>query len=558
MNFEISLNNINFEDHDNISGDFSFILDKKVIYHTNTDILEPLSQMFNCCIELLETDEATLFLNDYEEEITFKRVTDHIYIFNKRGKKIAAIDAESFLTTFLGFIKTTIKNLNNRDLNNFTTKALLKRVLVVEPFVSQLVKDLVNLSNERSTNKIYSDFEANTTHSISWKYLNNSLDQIAYFSSRHQSFLFTTEEKELCAVDSKNKHTKWIQPIPKEQIMNSFLETDNTFVLWNDAHEDDLDYVHMHAFDLEKGTQAWEKKFDEKINIIQSPKGLKNNLYIIFNNAIMMLDSVTGEEFWRTNTFLSVNACTFNSEGNFLVVIGNPIENEEIDEYQTWIKAIDITDGETLWTEEISRNSDAPYELKADHCLIVAEDTIQRWKYDKYSCEKELERTIEEKDYLGMQSNNSKLILTSINYEYDGQQTSIQLFDSKEFQALGTIVLPGEQEIPSLLIENMLVIPLEEGQLHIINTLDSTLQYTVHLDEEVDSSLISIENKVFFSSKDAHIKSIDLDNGETYIDIKLPRDITKDDSSKYIYISDSNTFYIISNNGNIFEVKQNS
>lgn len=62
--------------------------------------------MFDACIEVFRYDDATIFLNEYEKKMEFKKKDGEFLIINQRGKKLASVDSERiFTSTLFRFLK---------------------------------------------------------------------------------------------------------------------------------------------------------------------------------------------------------------------------------------------------------------------------------------------------------------------------------------------------------------------------------------------------------------------------------------------------------------------
>lgn len=67
--FQIELNKLPTEN----VGEIVLSIDERIVFQEKTDIIDPICQLFDACIEVFKYDDATIFLNEYEKRWNLRR-----------------------------------------------------------------------------------------------------------------------------------------------------------------------------------------------------------------------------------------------------------------------------------------------------------------------------------------------------------------------------------------------------------------------------------------------------------------------------------------------------
>lgn len=67
--FQIELNKLPTEN----AGEIVLSIDESIVFQEKTDIIDPICQLFDACIEAFRYNDATIFLNEYEKRWNLRR-----------------------------------------------------------------------------------------------------------------------------------------------------------------------------------------------------------------------------------------------------------------------------------------------------------------------------------------------------------------------------------------------------------------------------------------------------------------------------------------------------
>jgi len=523
-------------------------MNQKKILSVNTDIEFLIDQFYQCYIALIEEKDFLLSLQNCEVVLEIQRVDQFIRI--KKGRKdLAKVPIKDFLTGLLSFLKKATQGfLDQAGLLPYSLRIVSKNIGVIEPYHSNLCQRLVDCAPYYS-NPIFTEFESTTKHSLKWSALGNFFNRSSYVSMSKKFMIRSIFGEEMFALDLQTKRLKWSQRLVDDYIPNAFLETDQSIIVWNDAHEDDIDDVKMIAYNIETGSVLWKKDWSKRV--LNAQLLSDNKLTILLEDSFSCIDITTGKLVGNTSIDIKPSETYYDLDADYVIMAGSPID----DEYELYLQAIDLYSYKVLWTKNIPFCPNAPSSINKHGFFNVTEDSIQCWSFNKNCCTLQLEEPLlHQEEPLFIDFFESALLLCSIDYNFEGSQTIVLIFDRITLKERKHFVLKGQQEIPCTLMNEKMIVPLEKGQIYLIDLKKEELSKRFELIDEIEEKPLVCNDFVFVSAKSGHLKAIHMTSEQVEMDVKLPREVFGTGSIQSVFHSELEGYYFVSADGSIFNI----
>lgn len=548
MSFNLVINSWSVNEYEEILGNLSIHMNQKKILSVNTDIEFLIDQFYQCYIALIEEKDFLLSLQNCEVVLEIQRVDQFIRI--KKGRKdLAKVPIKDFLTGLLSFLKKATQGfLDQAGLLPYSLRIVSKNIGVIEPYHSNLCQRLVDCAPYYS-NPIFTEFESTTKHILKWSALGNFFNRSSYVSMSKKFMIRSIFGEEMFALDLQTKRLKWSQKLVDDYMPNAFLETDQSIIVWNDAHEDDIDDVKMIAYNIETGSVLWKKDWSKRV--LNAQLLSDNKLTILLEDSFSCIDITTGKLVGNTSIDIKPSEIYYDLDANYVIMAGSPID----DEYELYLQAIDLYSSKVLWTKNIPFCPNAPSSINKHGFFNVTEDRIQCWSFNKNCCTLQLEEPLlHQEEPLFIDFFESALLLCSIDYNFEGSQTIVRIFDRTTLKERKHFVLKGQQEIPSTLMNEKIIVPLEKGQIYLIDLKKEELSKRFELIDEIEEKPLVCNDFVFVSAKSGHLKAIHMTSEQVEMDVKLPRELFGTGSIQSVCHSELEGYYFVSADGSIFNI----
>lgn len=548
MSFNLVINSWSVNEYEEIVGNLSIRMNQKKVLSVNTDIEFLIDQFYQCYIALIEEKDFLLSLQNCEVVLEIERVDQFIRI--KKGRKdLAKVPIKDFLTELLSFLKKATQGfLDQAGQLSYSLRMVSENIAMIDLHHSNLCQRLVDCAPYYS-NPIFTEFESTTKHSLKWSALGNFFNQSSYVSMSKKFMIRSIFGEEMFALDLQTKRLKWSQKLVDDYMPNAFLETDQSIIVWNDAHEDDIDDVKMIAYNIKTGSVLWKKDWSKRV--LNAQLLSDNKLTILLEDSFSCIDITTGKLVGNMSIDIKPSEIYYDLDANYVIMAGSPID----DEYELYLQAIDLYSYKVLWTKNIPFCPNAPSSINKHGFFNVTEDSIQCWSFNKNCCTLQLEEPLlHQEEPLFIDFFESALLLCSIDYNFEGSQTIVRIFDRTTLKERKHFVLKGQQEIPSTLMNEKMIVPLEKGQIYLIDLKKEELIKRFELIDEIEEKPLVCNDFVFVSAKSGHLKAIHMTSEQVEMDVKLPRELFGTGSIQSVCHSELEGYYFVSADGSIFNI----
>ncbi|WP_242256183.1 PQQ-binding-like beta-propeller repeat protein [Bacillus cereus group sp. BfR-BA-01379] len=548
--FNIKLEYFNEDELEMLRGKIIFLLDEKIIYEEETDIIEPLIHFFDEWVNLLKYNEGTLFLDNYEKTLHFIQQENMINISS--SKEIISVERVQFFNVVFDFCKEHIEKLISKVPGHFNLNAAYKQIIDLE----KLDEDFITTGNLN----VYRKYSSESRYEISWSDLKNERNiEILPQFSRDNDFLYVGNgpANKFSKIDILNKKTLWTEHLNFVESGIVFCQQDDKVFVGDISREEEKSkLVCMSAKD---GKKLWELELEGEIKgVYFLPNNVLEVMVVMDYGLNIILDIETGKEKQTVYTGIGGENLKVRLFSDYYVLIGECYEEGElIDPYIVCMTAVDLNSN-ILWRENIDCRPNTPTYLENHTALIVGEESIQRWDLKKESPELILEIDIEEEDYLYVVADNLKIGLVRHIYDMDDvvtRKTCLQFFGVDDGKEIYECLLPGEIKLEPNLVDNMCVVVMDNGKVYCIDLVHNQIKWETRFAHDVIRSPRYVEDKIYMSSHELEVKCLDIKSGKVEFTLYLPKFILESDSIHEV-IKTNNLLYFTCISGNVFEVRE--
>ncbi|MGE6344522.1 PQQ-binding-like beta-propeller repeat protein [Bacillus mycoides] len=551
--FNIKLKHFQRNELEILRGEVQFCIDNIIIYAAETNIIEPLTQFFDAWIGLIKYKESNLFLDQHEKELSFIQQNNTIKIIDK--KKIASIERVHFLQVLFQFCKTHIKNLVRKVPTDFYLYATYKRMMDIEPFSTDLI-----LNEDKN---IFRGFSSENNYRLKWNFLQSKVDERGNFSgfSPEGDYIYVGmgPTYEFSKINTQSKEVLWSVDVSLEENGIVYYQQDGEILLGCVNREE----YHSKLFcvSAEDGELLWEWGRTGETKEVHSLPNCKQSILVVMENGVnIVLDIQTGKEKYVFNTDVGGENLKVYLFQDYYVLIGNPYENEEIqDEYTITMTAIELNTYSILWRRSVDCGPNAPTYVKGNTAFVVGYENIEKWHLHKECPDRVMEIEIDSDDrHLYLIADDMKIVL--IKYIYDAESaelnTCIQFYGSEDGTEIYNCILSGNMPEPPILFENGCCVVLENGKACWIDTEKKQVNWFVQLENNIMDSPLFLDGKMYISSQELEVKCVDVESGKEEYTLYLPKLLLDFDFIKQIRKIDESVYFIC-NSGNVIEVVEN-
>lgn len=546
--FQIELNKLPTEN----VGEIILSIDESSIFQEKTDIIDPIYWLFDAWVGFFEYDDATIFLDEYEKKVEFKKKDGEVLIINQRGKKLASVDSEQFLRVLFSFLKKEIGQIYVSGVDSFRIKDAYHRMLEIEPFVSELVN-----GNDAIMHRIY--HATSDRYELNWKYV-KGIEVEPIFTpvlSHDEKSIFYVEENnhEIRKLDSETKEEIWQCHIPLIEDCNC-ITVNGVTIIWH-ANRLGESMAKLYAISSSSGELLWDLEIEGHIiqDVKTTREELSRLLVITQEGYNILLELESGVKVWEKNVRVGGEMAQCHLGSDYYVLAGNSFDEDgEADVYSNVAIAIQLLDASTLWKQMMEDcNPNEPVTLTNEHFICVAIDSLQKWEYGKKGCNLIFEKAFDEVQYSYIASMESKILLTRTEYEYEGVSRQIQCYDHKSGQKLYEVNMPFEIELPPFLTGEMMVLSLGEGRICGINIQTGKVIWNNTTLYDITKVLLYKDGEVYIATSNLELIILDAECGEVKDIIKLPKNVVAIDF--IVSIEEvNNGLFISCVSGNMFEI----
>ncbi|GAB6473381.1 hypothetical protein bcgnr5371_40000 [Bacillus cereus] len=546
--FQIKLNKLPIEN----AGEIVLSVDESIVFQEKTDIIDPIWWLFDAWVGFFEYNDATIFLDEYEKKMEFQKKDGEFLIINQRGKKLASVDSEQFLRVLFSFLKKEIGQIYMSGVDSFRIKDAYHRMLEIEPFVPELIN-----GNKSIMYRIY--HSTSGKYELSWKYVKGIEVEPIFVPvlSHDEKSIFYVEENnhEIRKLDSETKEEVWQCHIPLVEDCNC-ITVNGVTIIWH-ANRLGESMAKLYAISSSSGELLWDLEIEG--HIIQDVKitreELSRLLVITQEGYNILLELESGVKVWEKNVGVGGEKLQCHLGPDYYVLAGNPFDGDgEVDAYSNVAIAIQLLDASTLWKQMMEDcNPNEPVTLTNEHFICVAIDLLQKWEYGKEGCNLIFEKAFDEVQYSYIASQESKILLTRTEYDYEEVSKQIQCYDHKSAQKLYEVNMPFEIELPPFLIGEMMVLSLGEGRICGINIQTGKVIWNNTTLHDITEVLLYKDREIYIATSNLELIILDAACGEVKDIIKLPKNVVAIDF--IVSIEEvNNGLFINCVSGNMFEI----
>jgi outer membrane protein assembly factor BamB len=548
--FNIKLEYFNEDELEMLRGKIIFLIDEKIIYEEETNIIEPLIQFFDVWVNLLKYKEATLFLDNYEKTLRFIQQENMINISS--SKKNISVERVQFFNVVFDFCKEHIEKLISKVPEDFNLNAAYKQIIDLE----NLDEDFITTGNLN----VYRKYSSESCYEISWSDLKNERNiEILPQFSRDNDFLYVGNgpANKFSKIDMLNKKTLWTEHLNFVESGIVFCQQDDkVFVGDISREEEESKLVCMSAKD---GKKLWELELEGEIKgVYLLPNNVLDVMVVMDYGLNIILDIQTGKEKQTVYTGIGGENLKVRLFSDYYVLIGECYEEGElIDPYIVCMTAVDLNSN-ILWRENIDCRPNTPTYIENHMALIVGMERVQRWDLKKESPELIFEIEIEEEDYLYVIADNLKIGLVRSIYDMDDEaerKTCLQFFGVDDGKEIYQCLLSGEIQLEPNLVDNKCVAVMDNGRVYCIDLVHNQIKWETRFEHDVIRAPRYVEGKIYMSSHELEVKCLDIKSGKVEFTLYLPKFILDSDSI-YEVIKTNNLLYFTCISGNVFEVSE--
>ncbi|PGA90938.1 outer membrane protein assembly factor BamB family protein [Bacillus toyonensis] len=547
-NFQIELNKLPTEN----TGEIILSIDESIVFQEKTDIIEPICQLFDAWVEFFKYDDATIFLDEYEKKVEFKKKDGEFLIINQRGKKLASVGSEQFLRVIFSFLKKEIEQIYVSGVDSFRIKDAYHRMLEIEPFVHELIN-----GNESIMYRTY--HSTSDKYELNWKYL-KGIEVEPIFNpvlSHDEKSIFYVEENnhEIRKLDGETKEEIWKCHVPLVDDCNC-MTLNGIAIIWH-ANRFGENFAKLYAISSSSGELLWDLKIEGHIiqDIKTTREELPRLLIITREGYNVLLELESGAKVWEKDVRVGGEMVQCHLGSDYYVLSGNPCDEDgEVDAYSNAATAIQLLDASILWKQMIEDcYPNDPVALDNEHFICVAADLLQKWEYGKEGCNLIFEKALDEVEYSYIITKESKIVLIRTEYRYEDVSAQIQCYDHKNGQTLYEVNVPSEIELIPFLIGEMVVLSLGEGRIYGVNIQTGKVIWNNTTLHDITKVLLYKDGEIYIATSNLELIILDAECGEVKDIIKLPKNIVEVDF--IVSIEEVNDRLFISCvSGNMFEI----
>ncbi|MGR2745860.1 outer membrane protein assembly factor BamB family protein [Bacillus sp. N6] len=546
--FQIELNKLPTEN----AGEIVLSIDERIVFEEKTDIIGPICQLFDACIEVFKYDDATIFLNEYEKKMEFKKKDGEFLIINQRGKKLASVDSEQFLRVLFSFLKKEIGQIYMSGVDSFRIKDAYHRMLEIDPFVPKLIN-----GNDEIMYRTY--HSTSDKYELKWKYLKGREVEPIFTPvlSHDKKSIFYVEENNhrIRKLDSETKEEIWQCRIPIVEDCNC-VTVNGVVIIWH-ANRFGESIAKLYAISSSCGQLLWDLEIEGHIiqDVKTTGEELPRLLVITQEGYNVLLELESGVKVWEKNVRVGGEKLQCHLGPDYYVLAGNPFDEDgEVDAYSNVAISIQLLDASTRWKQMMEDcNPNEPVTLTNEHFICVAIDSLQKWEYGKEGCNLIFEKAFDEVWYSCIESKEAKILLTRTEYGYEGVSRQIQCYDHKSGQKLYEVNMSFEIELPPFLIGEMMVLSLGEGRICGINIQTGKVLWNNTTLHDITEVLLYKDGEIYIATSNLELIILDAECGEVKNIIKLPKNVVVIDF--IVSIEEvNNGLFISCVSGNMFEI----
>jgi len=546
--FQIELNKMPTEN----AGEIVISIDESIVLQEKTDIIDPICQLFDAWGELFKDDDATIFLDEYEKKVEFKKKDGDFLIINQRGKKLASVDSEQFLRVIFSFLKKEMEQIYISGVDSFRIKDAYHRILEIEPFLSELVN-----GNNAIMYRTY--HSTSGKYELNWNYLKGIEVEPIFIPilSHDEKSIFYVEENnhEIRKLDSETKEEIWQRHIPLVEDCNC-ITVNGVIIIWH-ANRFGEGIAKLYAISSSCGELLWDLEIEG--HIIQDVKTTREELprllVITQEGYNVLVELESGVKVWEKNVRVGGDMVQCHLGSDYYVLAGNPFDEDgEVDVYSNAASAIQLLDASILWKQMIEGcYPNDPVALDNEHFIFVAADLLQKWEYGKEDCNLIFEKALDEVEYSYIVSKESKIVVTKTEYGYEGVSTQIQCYDHKNSQKLYEVNMSFEIELPPFLIGEIMVLSLGEGRICGVHIRTGKVIWNNTTLHDIVEVLLYRDGDIYIATSNLELIVLDAECGEVKDIVKLPKNVVNIDF--IVSIEEVNDRLFISCvRGNMFEI----
>ncbi|HDR7794596.1 TPA: PQQ-binding-like beta-propeller repeat protein [Bacillus luti] len=546
--FQIALNKLPVEN----MGEIVLRIDESIVFQEKTDIIGPICQLFDAWIEIFKYNDATVFLDEYEKKVEFKKKDGECLIINERGKKLASVDSEQFLRVMFSFLKKEIEFIYVSGVDSFRIKDAYHRILEIEPFVLELIN-----GNESIMYRTY--HSTNGKYELNWRYLKaRGVESIfAPVLSHDEKSIFYVEENnhEIRKISGETKEEIWKCHVPLVDDCTC-VTVNGVAIIWH-ANRFGESIAKLYAISSSSGELLWDLEIEGHIiqDIKTTREELPRLLVITQEGYNVLLDLESGVKVWEKDVLVGGEKVQCHFDSDYYVLTGNSCdEYGEVDAYSNAAIVIRLLDASIRWKQVIEGcYPNDPVALDNEHFICVAADLLQKWEYGKEEHNLIFEKALDEVEYSYIVLKESKIVLTRTEYRYEGVSTQIQCYDHKHGQKLYEVNVPSEIKLPPFLIGEMMVLSLGEGRIYGVHIQTGKVIWNHTALHNIAEILLCRGGEVYIATSNLELIILDAECGEVKNIIKLPKNVVEIDFIASIKEVNDGLF-ISCTSGNMFEI----